>query len=64
MNDICGKTVFSANHKLYQYIDGVSMGSFLGPLLVNIIMTEMEKTIIKNVFEDKIDLIILWALCR
>ena len=43
---MCCRTVFSANNKLYQQIDGVSMGSSLGPVLANIIMTEMEKTII------------------
>ena len=50
------KTVFSANNKLYQQTDGVSMGSSLGPLLANIIMTEMEKTIIKKFIDDKISL--------
>ena len=43
---MCCRTVFSANNELYQQIDGVSMGSSLGPLLTNIIMTEMEKAII------------------
>ena len=48
------KTVFSANNKLQQQIDGVSMGSSLGPLLANIIMVEMEKTIIKKFIDDNI----------
>ena len=52
--DTCSKTVFSTNNKLYQQIDGVSMGSSLGPVLANIIMTEMEKTIIKKFIDDKI----------
>ena len=46
--DTCSKTVFSANNKLYQQIDGVCMGSSLCLLLTNISMTEMEKTIIKK----------------
>ena len=54
IKNTCSKTVFSANNKLYQQIDGVSMGSSLAPLLANIIMTEMEKTIIKKFIDDKI----------
>ena len=54
IKDTCSKTVFSANNKLYQQIDGVSMGSSLGPLLANIIMTEMEKKIIKKFVDDRI----------
>ena len=54
MKDICNKTIFSANNKLYQQVDGVSVGSSLGPLLTNIIMTKMEKTIIKMVIDNKI----------
>ena len=54
IKDTRSKTVFSANNKLYQQIDGVSMGSSLAPLLANIIMTEMEKTIIKKFIDDKI----------
>ena len=40
--DTCTKTAFSFNNKLYQQKDGVSMGSSLGPVLANIIMTELE----------------------
>ena len=54
IKDICSKIVFSANNKLYQQIDGVSMGSSFGPLLGNITMIEMEKTIIKKFIDDKI----------
>ena len=54
IKDTCSKTVFSANKKLYQQIDGVSIGSSLGPLLANIIMTELERTIIKKFTDDKI----------
>ena len=45
--DACTKTVFSFNSKFYKQCDGVFMGSRLGPVLANIIMTELESTIIK-----------------
>ena len=35
--DSCNKTAFSFNNKIYEQIDGVSMGSSLGPVLANII---------------------------
>ena len=54
IKDTCSKTVFSANKKLYQEINGVSMVSYLGPLLTNIIMTELGRTIIKKFIDDKI----------
>ena len=39
--------MFSFNNKLYQQKDGVSVGSSLGPVLANIIMTELEDVVIK-----------------
>ena len=42
-----------ANKKLYQQIDAVSLGSSLGPLLANIIMTELERKVIKQFIDDK-----------
>ena len=45
--DSCTKTVFSFNSKFYKQVDGVSMGSPFGPVLANIIMTELERTIVK-----------------
>ena len=54
IRDTSSKTVFSTNNKLYQQIDSVSMGSSLGPLLANIIMVKMEKTIIKKFIDDNI----------
>ena len=39
--------MFSFNNKLYQQKDGVSKGSSLGPVLVNIIMTELKDVVIK-----------------
>ena len=50
--DSCTKTLFSFNNKIYKQIDGVSMGSSLGPILGNNIMTELEKIIVK-VLVDK-----------
>ena len=46
--DSCTKTAFSFNNKIYKQIDGVLMGSPLGPVLANIIMTELEKIIVKD----------------
>ena len=37
--DACKKTAFSFNNIIYEQIDGVSMGSSLGPTLANIIIT-------------------------
>ena len=39
--------------KLYQQIDGISMGSSLGPLHANIIITELEQKTIKQFIDDK-----------
>ena len=43
--DSCTKTTLSFKNQLYKQIDGVSMGSSLGPILANIILTEFEKLI-------------------
>ena len=50
--DVCTKTSFIFNNKIYEQKDGVSMGSPLGPVLVNIIMTELEKKVIKKFVDD------------
>ena len=52
--DCCTKTTFSFNEKLYDQIDGVCMGSALGPVLANIIMTELEKLILSKLIESGI----------
>ena len=39
--------------RLHQQIDGVSMGISFGPLLANIIMTELERKVIKQFIDDK-----------
>ena len=45
--DSCTKTAFSFDNVLYEQCDGVSMGSSLGPVLANIILTEFENVIVK-----------------
>ena len=49
--DSCQKTALSFNNKLYEEIDGVSMGGSLGPVLANIIMTEFEKVILHKLMK-------------
>ena len=49
--DSCTKTAFSFNNKIYKQVDGVSIGSLLGPVLVNIIITELEKIIVKDLVD-------------
>ena len=44
--DTCSKTAFSLGGTIYEQIDGVSMGACLGPVLANIIMTELEKVVV------------------
>ena len=50
--DTCTKTVFSVNGIYHEQIDGVSMGSSLGPVLANRIMTELENLVIKPLVND------------
>ena len=38
---------------LYEQIDGVCMGSSLGPVLANIIMTELEKIVLPKLCEEE-----------
>ena len=45
IREMCTKTVFSCNNKVYEQTDGVSMGGPLGPVLANIIMAEFEQEI-------------------
>ena len=47
LKDCYMKTPFSFNNELYHQIDGVSMGSPLGPTLANILMTALEDDIIR-----------------
>ena len=50
--DACTKTLFTFSNNIYEQKDGVSMGSPLGPVLANIIMTELEEKIIKTFVDD------------
>ena len=50
--DTCSKTAFSCNNVLYEQIDGVSMGACLGPVLANIIMTELEKSVVDRMMDS------------
>ena len=50
--DTCTKTAFSFNNIIYEQKDGVSMGSSLGPVMANIIMTELEDKVIKHLIND------------
>ena len=52
--DTCTKTAFIFNNKLYEQKDGVGMGSSLGPVLANIIMMELQETIIQQLIESDV----------
>ena len=52
LKDACHKTTFSFNNVLYEQIDGVLMGSPLGPTMANIIMTELERIIVDYLMAD------------
>ena len=47
MKDFCTKTAFSFNGIIRKQKGGVAMGSSLGPVIANIIMTELEKVIVE-----------------
>ena len=51
IKDTCKKTAFVFDNEINEQIDGVSMGSPLAPVLANIIMTELESTIIKKLLD-------------
>ena len=52
--DSCTKTALSYHNVLYEQCDGVSMGSFLGPVLANITLTEFENVIVKPLIETSV----------
>ena len=54
IKDSCSKTAFVFNGKIYKQIDGVSMGSSLGTVLANAIMTEFEKIVVDKLIKDGI----------
>ena len=51
--DTSKKTAFVFDNEIYELIAGVSMELPLAPALVNIIMTELERTIIKKLFDTE-----------
>ena len=54
---LCTKNAhFTLNNKTYFQVDGVAMGSPLGPVLANIFMVELERNIIPTLSSD----ILLW----
>ena len=52
--DSCIKTAFSCDNMIYQQSDGVSMGSYLAPVLANIILTEFEKVVVMPLMKNGI----------
>ena len=48
--DCCTKNAFSFNNTIYEQIDVVSMQLCFGPVLANIIMTELETVIVDKSF--------------
>ena len=51
MPTLCTKNVhFTYNRKIFVQTDGVAMGSPLGPVLADIFMTELEKTLLPNIY--------------
>ena len=50
--DSRAKTAFSFNNKLFEQSDGVSMGSALGPVLANIIVSQFEKLIVSELIKS------------
>ena len=50
--DACTKTSFIFNNKFYEQKDVVRTGSPLGPLLVNIIIAELEDNVINEFVDD------------
>ena len=55
--DMCTKEMhFSCNNSIYKQINGVAMGSPLGPIIANIFMVELEKAVMPWIEDD----ICLW----
>ena len=51
--EICTKEMhFSYNGNIYQQIDGVAMGSPLGPVLANVFMVELENIMVPRLNDD------------
>ena len=54
LKDCCTKNALTFNNVIYKQIDCVSMGSCLGPVLANIIMTELETVTVDKFFEENL----------
>ena len=54
ITDACTKTAFCFNNKVYRQIDRVPMRSLLGPILAYIIMTELESTTARKLFDQSL----------
>ena len=54
IKDSCTKTAFSFYGKISKQIDGVSMGSPLGPVLANVIRTEFERLVVDKFIKDAV----------
>ena len=52
--DSSTKTAFSFDNALYEQCDDESIGSSLGPVLANIILTEFENVIVKPLIETSV----------
>ena len=50
LKDCCTKNAFPFNNTIYEQINDISMGSCLGLVLANIIMTELETVIVDKLF--------------
>ena len=51
IKDSWTKTAYSFDGKIYKQIDGVSMGSLLGLVLANVIMTEFERLVVDKLIK-------------
>ena len=49
----CSQSVFLFNGKVYQQIDGLSMGSPLAPLLANWFVSKLETELLNNLKKTK-----------
>ena len=63
IKDTCSKTAFMFDGVIYEQIDGVSMGAALGPVLANIIMTEMEHVVVDQLIANQVQDQVLCMVC-
>ena len=54
VKDCYTKNALTFNNVIYEQIDSVSMGSCLSPVLVNIIMTELETVTVDKLFKENL----------